>query len=184
MRGLGSEGGIRTWGLGRAQEWAESEIGGGGAWANGPKLSSRGDHRALGLWAELAVEKKPNSGRAGEASGRGLRAAGCCPRARASRAGLWAAPSAVGTVSLPGCPRAPRVAVTPVPSRGGSRRVAVRGTRRGASLGESPDKRMANSIASKNFTALSNLHPNMANLKIIGIVIGKTDVKGFPDRKS
>ncbi|XP_042096054.1 meiosis-specific with OB domain-containing protein isoform X2 [Ovis aries] len=43
---------------------------------------------------------------------------------------------------------------------------------------------MANSIASKNFTALSNLHPNMANLKIIGIVIGKTDVKGFPDRKN
>ncbi|XP_024615425.1 meiosis-specific with OB domain-containing protein isoform X4 [Neophocaena asiaeorientalis asiaeorientalis] len=43
---------------------------------------------------------------------------------------------------------------------------------------------MANSIASKNFTALSDLHPNMANLKIIGIVIGKTDVKGFPDRKN
>ncbi|XP_077762251.1 meiosis-specific with OB domain-containing protein isoform X5 [Canis aureus] len=45
------------------------------------------------------------------------------------------------------------------------------------------DKRMANSFASKTFTALSDLHPNMANLKIIGIVIGKTDVKGFPDRK-
>ncbi|XP_020942458.1 meiosis-specific with OB domain-containing protein isoform X1 [Sus scrofa] len=43
---------------------------------------------------------------------------------------------------------------------------------------------MANSIVSKNFTALSDLHPNMANLKIIGIVIGKTDVKGFPDRKN
>nr|XP_031542950.1 meiosis-specific with OB domain-containing protein isoform X3 [Vicugna pacos] len=43
---------------------------------------------------------------------------------------------------------------------------------------------MANSIVSKNFTALSGLHPNMANLKIIGIVIGKTDVKGFPDRKN
>ncbi|XP_049978574.1 meiosis-specific with OB domain-containing protein isoform X3 [Alexandromys fortis] len=43
---------------------------------------------------------------------------------------------------------------------------------------------MANSFASKNFTALSDLHPNMANLKIIGIVIGKTDVKGFPDRKN
>ncbi|XP_030707637.1 meiosis-specific with OB domain-containing protein isoform X2 [Globicephala melas] len=43
---------------------------------------------------------------------------------------------------------------------------------------------MANSMASKNFTALSDLHPNMANLKIIGIVIGKTDVKGFPDRKN
>lgn len=158
MRGVGSGGGIRTRGLGRAQEWAESEIGEGGAWANGPRVSSRGDRRAPGLWAESAVEK-PNSSRAGEVSGRGLRVAGCCPRARASRrallgaagenaevkpggggrraagrrlflrAGLWAAPSAVGMVSLPGCPR---VAVTPVPSRGGSRRVAVRGTPRGA----------------------------------------------------
>ncbi|KAM8779583.1 meiosis-specific with OB domain-containing protein isoform 1-T1 [Rhynchonycteris naso] len=43
---------------------------------------------------------------------------------------------------------------------------------------------MAYSSASKNFTSLSDLHPNMANLKIIGIVIGKTDVKGFPDRKN
>ncbi|XP_027469952.2 meiosis-specific with OB domain-containing protein isoform X6 [Zalophus californianus] len=43
---------------------------------------------------------------------------------------------------------------------------------------------MAHSFASKTFTALSDLHPNMANLKIIGIVIGKTDVKGFPDRKN
>ncbi|XP_045316506.1 meiosis-specific with OB domain-containing protein isoform X2 [Leopardus geoffroyi] len=43
---------------------------------------------------------------------------------------------------------------------------------------------MANSSASKTFTALADLYPNMANLKIIGIVIGKTDVKGFPDRKN
>uniref|UniRef100_A0A8C5P3G3 Meiosis-specific with OB domain-containing protein n=1 Tax=Jaculus jaculus TaxID=51337 RepID=A0A8C5P3G3_JACJA len=43
---------------------------------------------------------------------------------------------------------------------------------------------MANSFALKTFTALSDLHPNMVNLKIIGIVIGKTDVKGFPDRKN
>ncbi|KAM5198367.1 meiosis-specific with OB domain-containing protein isoform 1-T5 [Hipposideros larvatus] len=43
---------------------------------------------------------------------------------------------------------------------------------------------MANFFASKTFTALSDLHPNMANLKIIGIVIWKTDVKGFPDRKN
>ncbi|XP_076998330.1 meiosis-specific with OB domain-containing protein [Tamandua tetradactyla] len=43
---------------------------------------------------------------------------------------------------------------------------------------------MANSVASKTFTALSDLRPNMAYLKIIGIVIGKTDVKGFPDRKN
>ncbi|XP_008579808.1 PREDICTED: meiosis-specific with OB domain-containing protein isoform X1 [Galeopterus variegatus] len=43
---------------------------------------------------------------------------------------------------------------------------------------------MANFFVSKTFTALSDLYPNMANLKIIGIVIGKTDVKGFPDRKN
>ncbi|KAM7148081.1 meiosis-specific with OB domain-containing protein isoform 1-T2 [Molossus nigricans] len=43
---------------------------------------------------------------------------------------------------------------------------------------------MADFFTSKNFTTLSDLHPNMANLKIIGIVIGKTDVKGFPDRKN
>ncbi|XP_012587291.1 PREDICTED: meiosis-specific with OB domain-containing protein isoform X2 [Condylura cristata] len=43
---------------------------------------------------------------------------------------------------------------------------------------------MADSFASNAFTALSDLHPNMANTKIIGIVIGKTDVKGFPDRKN
>ncbi|XP_053413857.1 meiosis-specific with OB domain-containing protein [Nycticebus coucang] len=43
---------------------------------------------------------------------------------------------------------------------------------------------MANFFASRTFTALSDLHPNMANLKIIGIVIGKTDVKSFPDRKN
>lgn len=94
MRGVGSGGGIRTRGLGRTQEWAESETGGGGAWANGPRVSSsRGDRRAPGLWAERAVEKKPNSGRAGEASGRGLRAAGCCPRDRESSRAL---PGAAG----------------------------------------------------------------------------------------
>ncbi|XP_077618780.1 meiosis-specific with OB domain-containing protein isoform X4 [Crocuta crocuta] len=43
---------------------------------------------------------------------------------------------------------------------------------------------MANSFVSKTFTALADLYPNMANLKIIGIVIGKTDVRGFPDRKN
>uniref|UniRef100_F7GPT3 Meiosis-specific with OB domain-containing protein n=2 Tax=Callithrix jacchus TaxID=9483 RepID=F7GPT3_CALJA len=43
---------------------------------------------------------------------------------------------------------------------------------------------MANSFASRTLTALSDLQPNMADLKIIGIVIGKTDVKGFPDRKN
>nr|XP_055220899.1 meiosis-specific with OB domain-containing protein isoform X3 [Gorilla gorilla gorilla] len=43
---------------------------------------------------------------------------------------------------------------------------------------------MANSFAARIFTTLSDLQPNMANLKVIGIVIGKTDVKGFPDRKN
>ncbi|XP_006873925.1 PREDICTED: meiosis-specific with OB domain-containing protein isoform X2 [Chrysochloris asiatica] len=43
---------------------------------------------------------------------------------------------------------------------------------------------MSGSFALKTLTALSDLHPNMANVKIIGIVIGKTDVKGFPDRKN
>ncbi|XP_036053859.1 meiosis-specific with OB domain-containing protein [Onychomys torridus] len=43
---------------------------------------------------------------------------------------------------------------------------------------------MASPFALKNFTALSDLHPNMANLKIISVVIGKTDVRGFPDRKN
>ncbi|XP_004706203.2 meiosis-specific with OB domain-containing protein [Echinops telfairi] len=46
------------------------------------------------------------------------------------------------------------------------------------------DKRMPGSFAPQTFTALSGLHPNLANLKIIGIVIGKTDAKGFPDRKN
>nr|XP_028696290.1 meiosis-specific with OB domain-containing protein isoform X1 [Macaca mulatta]XP_028696291.1 meiosis-specific with OB domain-containing protein isoform X1 [Macaca mulatta] len=43
---------------------------------------------------------------------------------------------------------------------------------------------MANSFATRTFTTLSDLQPNMANLKVIGVVIGKTDVKGFPDRKN
>ncbi|XP_007980079.1 meiosis-specific with OB domain-containing protein isoform X3 [Chlorocebus sabaeus] len=43
---------------------------------------------------------------------------------------------------------------------------------------------MANCFATRTFTTLSDLQPNMANLKIIGVVIGKTDVKGFPDRKN
>ncbi|XP_069859886.1 meiosis-specific with OB domain-containing protein-like [Dipodomys merriami] len=43
---------------------------------------------------------------------------------------------------------------------------------------------MASSFALRTFTALADLQQNMANLKIIGIVIGKTDVKGFPDRKN
>ncbi|XP_075755938.1 meiosis-specific with OB domain-containing protein [Pelodiscus sinensis] len=43
---------------------------------------------------------------------------------------------------------------------------------------------MAYSISAQNFVALSDLHPNLARPSIIGVVIGKTDVKGFPDRKN
>ncbi|XP_055991270.1 meiosis-specific with OB domain-containing protein [Sorex fumeus] len=43
---------------------------------------------------------------------------------------------------------------------------------------------MANALVSRPFSALCDLHPNMASAKIIGLVIGKTDVKGFPDRKN
>ncbi|KAM4820082.1 meiosis-specific with OB domain-containing protein isoform 1-T3 [Thomomys bottae] len=43
---------------------------------------------------------------------------------------------------------------------------------------------MASPFALRAFTALADVQPNMADLKIIGIVIGKTDVKGFPDRKN
>ncbi|XP_033092085.1 meiosis-specific with OB domain-containing protein isoform X3 [Trachypithecus francoisi] len=54
-----------------------------------------------------------------------------------------------------------------------------------AEVGGSPEiKKMANSFATRTFTTLSDLQPNMANLKVIGVVIGKTDVKGFPDRKN
>ncbi|XP_065416310.1 meiosis-specific with OB domain-containing protein isoform X2 [Chrysemys picta bellii] len=42
---------------------------------------------------------------------------------------------------------------------------------------------MAYSLSTHNFVALSDLHPNLARPSIIGVVIGKTDVKGFPDRK-
>ncbi|XP_034640898.1 meiosis-specific with OB domain-containing protein [Trachemys scripta elegans] len=43
---------------------------------------------------------------------------------------------------------------------------------------------MAYSLSTHNFVALSDLHPNLARPSIIGVVIGKTDVKGFPDRKN
>ncbi|XP_078521008.1 meiosis-specific with OB domain-containing protein isoform X11 [Lissotriton helveticus] len=36
----------------------------------------------------------------------------------------------------------------------------------------------------QNFTALSDLHPNLSRPSILGVVIGKTDVRGFPDRKN
>uniref|UniRef100_A0A8C8SCE4 Meiosis-specific with OB domain-containing protein n=1 Tax=Pelusios castaneus TaxID=367368 RepID=A0A8C8SCE4_9SAUR len=43
---------------------------------------------------------------------------------------------------------------------------------------------MAYSISAQNFVALSDLHPNLVHPSIIGVVIGKTDVRGFPDRKN
>ncbi|XP_049624044.1 meiosis-specific with OB domain-containing protein [Suncus etruscus] len=43
---------------------------------------------------------------------------------------------------------------------------------------------MANALAPTPSTALCDVQPNRAYTKIIGIVIGKTDVRGFPDRKN
>ncbi|XP_033023229.1 meiosis-specific with OB domain-containing protein isoform X1 [Lacerta agilis] len=45
-------------------------------------------------------------------------------------------------------------------------------------------KRMAYSVSTQNFVAISDVHPNLARPSIIGMVIGKTDAKGFPDRKN
>lgn len=64
------EAGSGTRGLGRAQEWAESEIGGGGAWANGPRVSSsRGDRRFRDCGHRTGQEKKPNSAEPGRRLG-------------------------------------------------------------------------------------------------------------------
>ncbi|XP_052535591.1 meiosis-specific with OB domain-containing protein [Tympanuchus pallidicinctus] len=43
---------------------------------------------------------------------------------------------------------------------------------------------MAYSSSTRDFVALSNLHPNLARPNVIGVVIGKTDVRSFPDRKN
>ncbi|KAM9372395.1 meiosis-specific with OB domain-containing protein [Phaethornis superciliosus] len=43
---------------------------------------------------------------------------------------------------------------------------------------------MAYSSSTRDFVALSDLHPNLARPNVIGVVIGKTDVRGFPDRKN
>ncbi|XP_010207691.1 meiosis-specific with OB domain-containing protein [Colius striatus] len=43
---------------------------------------------------------------------------------------------------------------------------------------------MAYSSSARDFVALSDLHPNLARPNVIGVVIGKTDVRGFPDRKN
>ncbi|XP_061455177.1 meiosis-specific with OB domain-containing protein isoform X2 [Rhineura floridana] len=43
---------------------------------------------------------------------------------------------------------------------------------------------MACSVSAQTFVAISDVHPNLAHPSIIGVVIGKTDAKGFPDRKN
>ncbi|XP_010077422.1 PREDICTED: meiosis-specific with OB domain-containing protein [Pterocles gutturalis] len=43
---------------------------------------------------------------------------------------------------------------------------------------------MAYYSSARDFVALSDLHPNLARPNVIGVVIGKTDVRGFPDRKN
>ncbi|KAM8798531.1 meiosis-specific with OB domain-containing protein [Eudromia elegans] len=43
---------------------------------------------------------------------------------------------------------------------------------------------MAYFSSTQDFVALSDLHPNLARPNVIGVVIGKTDVRGFPDRKN
>ncbi|XP_025909855.1 meiosis-specific with OB domain-containing protein [Nothoprocta perdicaria] len=43
---------------------------------------------------------------------------------------------------------------------------------------------MAYFSSTQDFVALSDLHPNLAHPNVIGVVIGKTDVRGFPDRKN
>ncbi|XP_042363769.1 meiosis-specific with OB domain-containing protein [Plectropomus leopardus] len=39
-------------------------------------------------------------------------------------------------------------------------------------------------MAAQTYIAISELHPNFSHPKVAGIVIGKSDVKGFPDRKN
>ncbi|XP_071976069.1 meiosis-specific with OB domain-containing protein [Engystomops pustulosus] len=43
---------------------------------------------------------------------------------------------------------------------------------------------MASSTFRQDFVNISDLHPNLSRPSVRGIVIGKTDVKGFPDRKN
>uniref|UniRef100_A0A673WNP7 Meiosis specific with OB-fold n=1 Tax=Salmo trutta TaxID=8032 RepID=A0A673WNP7_SALTR len=43
---------------------------------------------------------------------------------------------------------------------------------------------MAYSRQAKDFVAISDLHPNTTHPRVAGVIIGKTDVKSFPDRKS
>ncbi|KAM9837988.1 meiosis-specific with OB domain-containing protein [Aulostomus maculatus] len=39
-------------------------------------------------------------------------------------------------------------------------------------------------MAAQTYIAISELHPNFSHPKVVGIIIGKTDIKSFPDRKN
>ncbi|XP_030611316.1 meiosis-specific with OB domain-containing protein isoform X2 [Archocentrus centrarchus] len=39
-------------------------------------------------------------------------------------------------------------------------------------------------MAAQTYVAISELHPNISHPRVAGIIIGKTDVKSFPDRKN
>ncbi|KAM6951565.1 meiosis-specific with OB domain-containing protein [Aplochiton taeniatus] len=43
---------------------------------------------------------------------------------------------------------------------------------------------MSYNAAPQNFVAISDLHPNTSHPRVAGVIIGKTDVKSFPDRKN
>ncbi|XP_047233510.1 meiosis-specific with OB domain-containing protein isoform X1 [Girardinichthys multiradiatus] len=39
-------------------------------------------------------------------------------------------------------------------------------------------------MAAQSFISISELHPNFSHPKVLGVIIGKTDVRSFPDRKN
>ncbi|XP_046888445.1 meiosis-specific with OB domain-containing protein [Hypomesus transpacificus] len=41
-----------------------------------------------------------------------------------------------------------------------------------------------NALGAQSFVAISELHPNTLHPRVAGVIIGKTDVKSFPDRKN
>ncbi|XP_029934270.1 meiosis-specific with OB domain-containing protein [Myripristis murdjan] len=49
-------------------------------------------------------------------------------------------------------------------------------------VGESVRK--LNNMAAQSFVAISDLHPNFSHQRVAGVIIGKTDVRSFPDRKN
>ncbi|XP_016522642.1 meiosis-specific with OB domain-containing protein isoform X3 [Poecilia formosa] len=42
----------------------------------------------------------------------------------------------------------------------------------------------AHQMASQSYISISELHPNLSHAKVFGVIIGKTDVRSFPDRKN